>query len=298
MVSVFSVLLGCAVDPSGIVEEIDGGPLVDMWAPPDDGPMRDSFRGDGAECLDIDATCDGVDDDCDGSFDEDVPETCDGDGDGCADALASCEAGVLVCNDDPEREGDACDGDDADLVPEGSLQCRGNQLRCEGDCSVEVESCNARDDDCDGSVDEEGVCSDVGGDGVSCSLDAVRDGRAYLFCETMLAYPESVTACEARGYGTVAPEDAGEFDFIAGLTDSQNWRMGAETDATNAADRMDRSRWTWTATGATIDAGRWIPSEPNGSGSCGEIPQVTKTGMQDSNCDTARPFVCEASIVP
>jgi len=287
---------GCAVDPSGISPENDASVIEDM-TPLEDVPSVDASRRDSAECRSTDETCDGVDDDCDGAFDEDVPDTCDGDGDGCADALASCVAGVLDCPDGPERAGDPCDGADADLEEEGTLQCRGNQLRCDDDCTPGTESCNASDDDCDGSVDEEGVCSGIG-DGVSCSLDAVRDGRAYLFCETEMAYPESVTACEARGYGMVAAEDTDEFDFVAGRTDARNWRMGAETDATNTADRRDRSRWTWTATGASVDAGRWISSEPNGTGSCSETPQVTKTGMQDSNCDTERPFVCEASIVP
>jgi Notch-like protein len=75
-------------------------------------------------------TCNGTDDDCDFQIDEDVPVV----GSPCSTGSPGvCESGTFVCNS-------------------GSLECSaiapGSQL----------ESCNGLDDDCDGQVDEGGVC--------------------------------------------------------------------------------------------------------------------------------------------
>ncbi len=74
--------------------------------------------------------CNGIDDDCDGSTDEDFDL-----GGPCASGVGACRrAGALFCDADGERVCDATPGDPADEV------------------------CNGADDDCDGAVDEELVC--------------------------------------------------------------------------------------------------------------------------------------------
>jgi hypothetical protein len=70
-------------------------------------------------------SCNSVDDDCDGSIDEGNP-----------DAGAPCGSNIGEC-------------------AEGVLQCSGGALMCFGEIRPSIESCNNRDDDCDGSIDEE-----------------------------------------------------------------------------------------------------------------------------------------------
>jgi hypothetical protein len=73
-------------------------------------------------------TCNGADDDCDGTVDEgfDVGGACDG--------VGACGAGVTECT---PRGGIRCSSD-----PDGSAP------------QTRMESCNQRDDDCDGTTDE------------------------------------------------------------------------------------------------------------------------------------------------
>ncbi len=87
--------------------------------------------------------CDGVDNDCDGTTDEDDPEV-----------------------------GASCDSDDEDKCANGVLACTQGTLACQGDEPV-VETCNGEDDDCDGLIDEDFVDSDQ--DGIADCLDDDSD---------------------------------------------------------------------------------------------------------------------------
>ena len=126
-------------------------------------------------------SCNGQDDDCDGTADEDWPTLqtpCDGpDSDKCALGTTVCNpagTGVLceesgpakveLCNgqdddcdgavdEDFPTKGQPCDGDDADSCADGQLACDGVKLSCNDDSSALVEVCNNKDDDCDGTVD-------------------------------------------------------------------------------------------------------------------------------------------------
>ena len=76
-----------------------------------------------------DLRCDGIDDDCDGDVDEDVPKL----GDECTSGQGTCKVeGTVVCkSDDP---GTTCDAQPGSPV---------------------AETCDGKDNDCDGEVDEE-----------------------------------------------------------------------------------------------------------------------------------------------
>jgi hypothetical protein len=126
-----------------------------------------------------DATCDGVDDDCDGVADEDYVSQATTCGVGACGALGllSCESGRTVdsCESGAPAHGDAtCDGidDDCDgLVDEdytsracgtgdpgicapGTTRCELGAERCEADLEPQAEICDDRlDNDCDGVSD-------------------------------------------------------------------------------------------------------------------------------------------------
>ncbi|HBQ11879.1 MAG TPA: hypothetical protein DEF51_12260, partial [Myxococcales bacterium] len=130
-----------------------------------------------------DATCDGVDDDCDGDVDEGVTGAVCALTEGvCAGASERCVDGALACEgygEDYEEEESACDGLDNDCdgttdegcpCEDGATQACGRDVGacergvqtctggtwglCEGEIGPMGESCNGVDDDCDGTEDE------------------------------------------------------------------------------------------------------------------------------------------------
>jgi len=117
--------------------------------------------------------CDGQDNDCDGSVDEDYsPHPC---GTGECQRMSTCSGGVESCTPgNPTTEvchgkDNDCDGAvDEDIPPItcGEGECR-RQASCEGGSQNCVpgeptkEICDGLDNDCDGSIDEDGVCNSV-----------------------------------------------------------------------------------------------------------------------------------------
>ena len=127
--------------------------------------------------------CNGLDDDCDGSEDEDPADAgqpCNSGAQGlCAAGAWLCSVGGLLCVPDVAPTAETCDGRDEDCdgqvddgLPGVGQTCtpgvgacaRAGTLHCLVDggmaCSVDaghpsLETCNGVDDDCDGTADEE-----------------------------------------------------------------------------------------------------------------------------------------------
>jgi len=132
-----------------------------------------------------DEVCDGLDNNCDGETDEAFPDL----GNSCFAGVGACErVGSYICAGDklstvcdaipgnPISEtcngsDDDCDGiTDEDLIEDSEItlgQCFGNTKYCDNGDWLASESnyepidevCNGSDDDCDGQIDEDKVCS-------------------------------------------------------------------------------------------------------------------------------------------
>lgn len=150
------------------------------------------------EVLPLPEVCNGADDDCDGTTDEDNPgggKSCQTGLEGvCGSGTEQCIDGIVQCKQDnyPEPElcdgvdndcdlstpdgsdetgyGEPCDGADFDFCLEGILQCIDSlPLICSDDTKGSTEICgNNSDEDCDGELDND------------CCSNTLRDGSFEL----------------------------------------------------------------------------------------------------------------------
>ena len=126
----------------------------------------------------VEELCNGLDDDCDGDFDEENPEgggLCGSRVGECRQGLTACQQGELRCldavgpaeevcdnrdndcngavDDDVPGLGQAC-GSDVGECHAGASACERGQVVCVGAQEPVDELCNGLDDDCDGGTDE------------------------------------------------------------------------------------------------------------------------------------------------
>ncbi len=217
------------------------------------------FSADATDCDDTDAdvnpgaseACNGIDDDCDGSVDEDDASDAstwyaDSDGDGygeASDAVSSCEQPTGYVADDSD-----CDDTTAAVNPGAT------------------ETCNSVDDDCDGSVDE----------------DDASDASTWYADDDLDGYgdpADSTTACsEPSGY-TWDDSDCDDSDGTVNPSETETCN-GVDDDCDGSVDEDDAS-----------DAQLWYPDadldgygDPSGTPveSCSEPSGYTD---DDTDCD-------------
>ncbi len=212
---------------------------------------------DATDCDDSDSAvnpaaaeaCDGVDNDCDGSIDEDDASDAstwyaDDDDDGYGDASDS----ITACSQPSEHVADAtdCDDSDDDAYPGAD------------------ERCNGEDDDCDGSIDEDGAVdgstwyADTDGDGYG---DASSTTTA---CEQPTGSVSDATDCDDSDsdINPAATETCDEVDNDCdGSADEGLFGIGESCPAESCAEILDHDA---TAT----DGDYWL--DPTDSGSAEE----------------------------
>ncbi|MCU0657003.1 MAG: MopE-related protein [Polyangiaceae bacterium] len=140
--------------------------------------------------------CNGLDDDCDGQKDEDVPGTGEfcsvpnklGE---CAFGTTQCAKGKLECVQNNGATPEVCDGKDNNcdgqidnnptdvgtpcftdlqgICAQGTLKCTDGEVKCVSNFQPTNETCNGFDDNCDGNVDE-----GFPGSGQSCQVAGLQ----------------------------------------------------------------------------------------------------------------------------
>jgi hypothetical protein len=224
----------------------------------------------------IELSCDGVDNDCDGTIDNVAnppPWYLDGDGDGAGGGSAT----RFGCAQPAGHVDNATDCNDSNpAVHPGA-----------------AETCDGLDNDCNAGTVE--ACNN----GCQPRVDPTT-ARRYLFCTQSQSWDTARTLCMAEGFDLAIVGDEAENAFLdstGGSIQGGSWWIGA-------GDRISEDQWLWVdgtpfwqgrSNGAPIEGRyrKWSSNEPNNDGDedCGELRD--DGAWNDNKCTASIRFICE-----
>jgi hypothetical protein len=216
-----------ACDPAGKADDTDAQPETTDA----DG---DGYSEDEGDCDDndpeihpgADERCDGIDNDCDGEFDEEVQGTWYADAD--ADGFGDPDGGVPACEQPSgfveEEQATDCDHHDPEIHPDAD------------------ERCNGIDDDCDGEIDEEATLTlhhDADGDGwgdATVTSEGCEPSEGWVLDDSdcddgdAAVNPAATELCDGIDNDCDGAVDEDDAD------DAATWYLDADADGAGDAD--------------------------------------------------------------
>ena len=242
---------------------------------------------DGAEVV-----CDGVDDDCDGTADEDFDRQSDVNHCGACGAVCAFENAAAACVEGRCVRGDCArgwydvDGDAGNGCEYLCAETLGGVEACDGidnDCdgSVDegfdgVEVCNALDDDCDGVADE----------GFDLLSDAANCGACGLVCALDNAMPRC-----AEGRCAIGSCVGGFWDLNASAADGCEYACQPTQGGVEVCDGVDND------CNGVVDDGIDVSGDVLHCGRCGNVcrgPAGRVVSCEGGECVVGG---CEAGVV-